>query len=162
MSFATSKPITRIAIIGVGQVGGAAAYALTLSSIAREILLVDVDVGLRDSQVRDLSDAAYSNRRNTRVRAATYQEAGQCEIVVITAGSKYPKGKTTHGKDSRTMVIPVYMYFLQGDSAHITSWRSRGDEHPTHVPQYCDCPQCNRRNDALQIRYHLVACGKPR
>lgn len=93
MSSGNTQPISRIAIIGVGQVGGAAAYALILGSVASELLLVDIKVTLRDSQVRDLTDVAYSCNSKTRVRAATHHEAGQCDIVVITAGSKYSIGK---------------------------------------------------------------------
>lgn len=93
MSSQTTKPLSRIAIIGVGQVGSAAAYALILGSIASELLLVDVKVDLRDGQVRDLADVAYSSNSGTRVRAATYHEAGQCDIVVITAGSRSSLGK---------------------------------------------------------------------
>lgn len=88
MSTIGSKPFSRIAVIGVGEVGGAAAFALIISSIARELLLVDINTTLRDGQVRDLSDVAYSSNSVTRVRAATHHEAGQCDIVVITAGSK--------------------------------------------------------------------------
>lgn len=87
-----AKPASRIAIVGVGQVGAAAANALILSSVASELLLVDVDVTLRDGQVRDLSDVAYSINSGTRVRAATHHEAGQCDVVVITAGSKWSIG----------------------------------------------------------------------
>jgi L-lactate dehydrogenase len=88
----SGKAITRIAIIGVGQVGAAAAYALILSSIASELLLVDIKIDLRDGQVRDLSDVSYSCNSGTRVRAATHHEASQCDIVVITAGSKSYRG----------------------------------------------------------------------
>ncbi|KAL5344864.1 hypothetical protein ACLOAV_010261 [Pseudogymnoascus australis] len=94
MPSGNTKPIFRIAIVGVGQVGAAAAYALILGSVASELLLVDVKVDLRDGQVRDLSDVAYSRNSGTRVRAATHHEAGQCDIVVITAGSKYSIGQT--------------------------------------------------------------------
>jgi len=89
-----TKPFSRIAIVGVGQVGAAAAYALILGSVASELLLVDVKVDLRDAQVHDLSDVAYAIDRGTRVRAATHHEAGQCDVVVITAGSKYSLGET--------------------------------------------------------------------
>ncbi|KAH8902823.1 lactate dehydrogenase [Coniochaeta sp. PMI_546] len=95
MSSETTKPVSRIAIVGVGQVGGAAAYALVLGSIANELLLVDIKIDLRDAQIRDLSDVAYSSNSNTRVRAATYHEAGQCDIIVITAGSKHYLGGTS-------------------------------------------------------------------
>jgi hypothetical protein len=86
--------LARIAIIGVGQVGAAAAYAIILQGlIASELLLVDVKIDLRDAQVRDLSDVAYSVGSGTRVRAATHHEAGQCDMVVITAGSKCSPGR---------------------------------------------------------------------
>jgi L-lactate dehydrogenase len=86
-------PESRIAIIGVGQVGAAAAYALIKSSIANELLLVDKNVSLRDGQICDLSDAAYSCNSRTKVRAADYLEAGQCDIIVIAAGSRHTIGK---------------------------------------------------------------------
>ncbi|KFA70151.1 hypothetical protein S40285_06616 [Stachybotrys chlorohalonatus IBT 40285] len=85
----------RIAIVGVGQVGGAAAFALTLSSFADQLLLVDVDPKLRDAQVRDVSDAAYSSNSRTLVRAGTCREASQCDIIIITVGSKFALGQTT-------------------------------------------------------------------
>ena len=93
MSSRSTQPVSQIAIIGVGQVGAAAAYALIIRSIAKELLLVDTKVSFRDAQVRDLSDVAYSCNSNTRVRGATYREASQCDIVVITAGSKHSVGK---------------------------------------------------------------------
>lgn len=89
----STKPDSQIAIVGVGQVGAAAAYALILGSVACELLLVDIKVDLRDGQVLDLLDVAYSRNSRTRVRAATFEEASQCDIVVITAGSKYATGK---------------------------------------------------------------------
>ncbi|RDW93839.1 lactate/malate dehydrogenase family protein [Aspergillus mulundensis] len=92
---ARTAPVSRIAIVGVGQVGGAVAYALILGSVASELLLVDVKADLRDCQVRDLSDVVYSHNSSTRVRSATYDEAGQCDIVVVTAGSKYSPGETS-------------------------------------------------------------------
>jgi L-lactate dehydrogenase len=84
---------SRIAIVGVGEVGAAAAYALLRGSLYGELLLVDVKVDFRDGQVRDLSDATYCENSSTCVRAGTYKEAGQCDIVVITAGSKRTIGK---------------------------------------------------------------------
>jgi L-lactate dehydrogenase len=88
-----NKSGSKIAIIGVGQVGGAAAFALTLASTAGELLLVDTNTIRRDGQVRDVSDAAYTCNSTTSVRAATHHEAGQCDIVIITVGSKCTLGK---------------------------------------------------------------------
>jgi len=83
------RPARSIAIIAVGQGGSAAAYSLILGSVASDLFLVDNRSEWRDGQVRDLSDVAYAIGSRTRVRAATHQEARQCDIIVITAGSKY-------------------------------------------------------------------------
>jgi L-lactate dehydrogenase len=56
---------------------------------------------LRNGQVHDLSDVAYATGGGMRVRAATHHEAGQCDIVVITAGSKYGLGKTLDSKKKK-------------------------------------------------------------
>jgi len=100
-----TNPTARIAIVGVGQVGAAAACALILGSVAGELLLVDVKTDWRDAQVRDLSDVAYSINSGTRVRAATHHEAGQCDMVVITAGSKWSIGETNVQHTQRNVSI---------------------------------------------------------
>lgn len=92
MPYKSNRLTSRIAIVGVGDVGAATAYALILGSTAGELLLVDVKENLRDGQVLDLSDAAHRGNTSTHVRAGTYQEAGQCDIVVVTAGAKQKKG----------------------------------------------------------------------
>ncbi|KAJ6028030.1 hypothetical protein N7540_003606 [Penicillium herquei] len=91
----STKPVSKIAIIGVGQVGAAAAYALILGNITSEILLVDIKLELRDAQVRDLSDVAYRCNNGTRVLPATSRDASQCDIVIVTAGSKHSRGETS-------------------------------------------------------------------
>lgn len=95
MSFPNANSSNRVAIIGAGQVGTAAAFALILNSVADEVLIVDIKTKLRDSQVQDLSDVSSCRNGKTRVRAATYREASQCDIVVITAGSYCPIGNVS-------------------------------------------------------------------
>ncbi|CAF3520834.1 unnamed protein product [Fusarium graminearum] len=92
---------SRVAIVGVGEVGGAVAYNLTLNSMASELLLVDLDPSARNAQIEDLSDVTYSTNSSTRVRSATYHEAAQCDLVVITAASKHMLGQTTIDYTSR-------------------------------------------------------------
>jgi L-lactate dehydrogenase len=86
------KLTSHIAILGAGSVGSAIAYALILNPIAGDILLVDPQEEMRDAQVKDLSDATFHGSTECRVRAGTHKEAGQCDIVVITAGAKQKKG----------------------------------------------------------------------
>jgi len=82
---------TTIAVIGCGDVGATLAYTLILQSICTEVLLVDPKASLLDGQVRDLSDAT---SRSTKVRAGTHQEAGQADIIVVTAGAKQKTGES--------------------------------------------------------------------
>jgi L-lactate dehydrogenase len=84
---------SRIAILGSGEVGSTIAYSLILNPVAGEILLVDPKEEVRDAQVQDLSDATFHGDTSTLVRAGTHKEAGQCDIVIITAGAAQKKGK---------------------------------------------------------------------
>jgi len=96
----TATPASnRVAVVGAGQVGGAAAYALVMENLVGELLLVDNKPDLRDAQVRDLGDVAYACGSATRVHAAGYHEAGQCKLIIITAGTSHHVGRFSHGQD---------------------------------------------------------------
>jgi L-lactate dehydrogenase len=86
---------TTIAIIGAGDVGSTLAYTLIQNPICTEVLLVDPKTELLEAQVRDLGDATYGGRSATRVRAGTHKEAGQADIVVVTAGAKQKTGTSS-------------------------------------------------------------------
>jgi lactate/malate dehydrogenase, NAD binding domain len=92
MPFQSNRLTSSIAVVGVGDVGAAAAYALILGNVAGEVLLVDIKESFRDGQVLDLSDATYRGNTSTHVRAGNFKEAGQCDIVVVTAGAKQKPG----------------------------------------------------------------------
>jgi L-lactate dehydrogenase len=89
-----NRSTTRIAIVGAGDVGAAAAYSLILNPVAGEILLVDPKTEYRDGQVLDLSDATYRGHTSPRVRSGTHKEAGQCDVIVMTAGAKQRQGES--------------------------------------------------------------------
>ncbi|EUC45299.1 hypothetical protein COCMIDRAFT_95997 [Bipolaris oryzae ATCC 44560] len=96
---------TTIAILGCGDVGSTLAYTLILQPICSEFLLVDLKHSLLEAQVRDLSDATYRGGSGVRVRAATHAEAGQADIVVITAGAKQKPGESRLSLLSRNLHI---------------------------------------------------------
>jgi L-lactate dehydrogenase len=83
---------SRIAVIGCGEVGAHTAFALLLLSVCGEILILEKNADKRDAQVRDLNNAACRGGSRTRVRVGTYKEASQCDIIIITAGSKKAAG----------------------------------------------------------------------
>jgi L-lactate dehydrogenase len=87
----------RIAIIGAGNVGATAAYALMLRALFREIILIDSDMALAAAQAADIADAG-GLARPAIVRSGDYQDAASARIVVITAGA------ATHGDESRLSV----------------------------------------------------------
>lgn len=82
----------KLAIIGAGSVGAAICYAALLKKVASEILLVDVDTARCEAQVLDISDAAFLSE--TKVSVGNFKEAGQSDIIVITAGAKQRPGET--------------------------------------------------------------------
>ncbi|KAI5208009.1 L-lactate dehydrogenase [Aureobasidium subglaciale] len=96
---------SRIAILGSGEVGSTIAYSLILNPVAGEILLVDPKEEVRDAQVQDLSDATFHGDTTTQVRAGTHKEAGQCDIIVITAGAAQKKGESRTDLVGRNLKI---------------------------------------------------------
>lgn len=87
---------SKVAVIGAGSVGATISYAIMLRDIASELLLVDVVPQVVEGQTLDLSDANMLS--STKVRGATNKEAGQADIIIITAGAKQKPG------ESRTQV----------------------------------------------------------
>jgi L-lactate dehydrogenase len=83
---------TSIAVLGCGDVGATLAYTLVLNPICHDIIMVDPKTALLEAQVRDLNDATYRGNTGTKVRAGTHKDAGQADIIVITAGAKQKPG----------------------------------------------------------------------
>jgi L-lactate dehydrogenase len=83
----------KIAIIGAGVVGSTTAYTLMLRNIAAEIILIDIqDIKCR-GEVEDLSDTL-SFSTTSKVSMGTLQQAGQADIVIITAGIAQKPGQS--------------------------------------------------------------------
>jgi len=80
------------------------------NQVTSEILLVDPKTELRDAQVQDLSDATYHGNTSTRVRAAEHAEAGQCDIIIVTAGAAQKKGELLQPPFCSTQLI-TYLTF---------------------------------------------------
>lgn len=81
-----------IAIIGAGSVGSAIAQSLLLRRVVADIVLVDIDTELCQAQVQDLSDASHLS--DVRIRQGNHADAGQADIIIISAGAKQRPGDT--------------------------------------------------------------------
>lgn len=96
MSTSSEKLTSSIAIIGAGDVGASIAYSLLLNPVAHDVILVDLKEDLLEAQVRDLGDATFRGNAGVRVKKGTFEEAGQADVIVITAGAKQKKGESGH------------------------------------------------------------------
>ena len=78
----------RVCIIGCGNVGMAAAYALIQSSFVRELVLVGREDEKVEGEVMDLEHAAAVPMRSpVTITKGSYVDAAQSSIVVIAAGA---------------------------------------------------------------------------
>jgi len=84
---------SKIAVIGAGNVGATTAYALLLSNVTGEVILVDINEERCKGEVLDLSDALPFCEAS-KVRSGTAQDAGQADIIVITAGTPQVPGQS--------------------------------------------------------------------
>jgi len=94
MHSSQDKLTSSIAVIGAGDVGASIAYSLLLNPVAHDVILVDLKEELLEAQVRDLGDATFRGNAGVRVKKGTFEEAGQADVIVITAGAKQKKGKS--------------------------------------------------------------------
>jgi L-lactate dehydrogenase len=84
---------TRVAVVGAGNVGSTFAYALLLSGVAAEIVLVDRDASRGEGEAMDLAHAV-PLARPARVWAGGPEECAGAAVTVITAGATQKDGET--------------------------------------------------------------------
>lgn len=82
----SGRPAARVAIVGVGNVGATFAYALLLSGLAAEIVLIDVNRGRAEGEAMDLNHAV-PFAHPTRIWAGEYADCAGAAVTVITAGA---------------------------------------------------------------------------
>ncbi len=81
----TCAGIPRVAIVGAGYVGSTTAYALLMSGMAAEIVLIDRDPRRAEGHVQDLRDAEVVSH-GTRVFAGEFADCCAAEVTIITTG----------------------------------------------------------------------------
>ena len=83
----------KVGIIGAGNVGTRAAYAMMMRGLARQIVIVDIDRQRAEGEVMDLSHGA-PYVPAVEIIAADYSGLAGADIVVITAGRNQKPGQT--------------------------------------------------------------------
>ena len=84
---------TKIAIVGVGLVGSTYAYALLLSGLAAEIVLIDVNHERAEGEAMDLNHTV-PFAHPTKICAGSYSDCEGATITVIAAGTNQKEGET--------------------------------------------------------------------
>ena len=83
----------KIAIVGAGNVGSTFAFALMISGLAREIVLIDKNESLANGECMDLNHGL-SFTHPTKIYAAGFEACEDADIVVITAGTNQKPNET--------------------------------------------------------------------
>jgi L-lactate dehydrogenase len=84
---------TKVAVVGAGNVGTSFAFALLLSGLASEIVLVDANENKVRGEAMDLNHAV-PLVTPTRITPGTYADCKGAAVTVITAGSAQRPGET--------------------------------------------------------------------
>jgi L-lactate dehydrogenase len=92
MSSSDRKPI-RVAVVGTGNVGSTFAYALLLSGLAAEIVLIDVNRAKAEGEAMDLNHTEPFTHP-TRIWAGDYPDCAGAAVTVIAAGANQKPGET--------------------------------------------------------------------
>jgi len=83
----------KIGIIGCGMVGSTSAYALVMSGVGREIVLVDLNAARAEAEANDLFHAV-PFAHPLVVRAGAYEDLTGARVVVIAGGVAQRPGES--------------------------------------------------------------------
>ncbi|MHB8158741.1 MAG: lactate/malate family dehydrogenase, partial [Desulfocucumaceae bacterium] len=83
----------KIAVVGSGSVGSASAYALMISGLVSEIVMVDIDKKKAEGEAMDLAHGA-SFISPINIYAGSYEDCRDADIIVFSAGANQKPGQT--------------------------------------------------------------------
>jgi L-lactate dehydrogenase len=88
-----SKTNGKVAVVGVGSVGAATAFALASSGVANELVLVDIDEAKAEGERMDLSHGAYFTPP-VDITTGDYADCHDADVVVVSAGTNQRPGES--------------------------------------------------------------------
>ena len=83
----------RVAVVGAGHVGATFAYALLLSGLASEIVLIDTNRAKAEGEAMDLNHTVPFTHP-TRIWAGDYPDCAGAAVTVLAAGASQKPGET--------------------------------------------------------------------
>jgi len=88
-----SQKKIKVAVLGTGNVGATTAYALTLSGLCNEIVLVDINKAKAEADALDLAQCS-ACVPSVKVSSGEYSDVAGSDIVVVTFGMGRKPGQT--------------------------------------------------------------------
>lgn len=83
----------KIAVVGVGSVGASVAYAILISGLVNEIVLVDTDKKRTEGEAMDLSHGA-AFVKPIKITVGEYEDCRDADIIIFTAGAGQKPGES--------------------------------------------------------------------
>ncbi|MGV3076373.1 L-lactate dehydrogenase [Clostridium baratii] len=111
---------TKVAIVGTGLVGSSTAFSLVTQGVCDEVLMIDINKEKALGEAMDLNHSIEYLNRNTKVRVASYEDCGDVDIIVITAGAPPKPGQTRldtldlSAKITESIVTPIMKSGFKG------------------------------------------------
>ncbi len=78
----------KVAILGAGRVGAAAAYRLAAGELCGELVLVDLDQDKAWAEAADIQDAVSACGGKTQVRAGSYYDCADAALCVLAVAAR--------------------------------------------------------------------------
>ncbi|MEN8252905.1 MAG: L-lactate dehydrogenase [Patescibacteria group bacterium] len=95
----------KISIVGCGKVGMTAAYAITLSGLANELVLVSRDKDRIDGEELDLEHGSMFLKHLEVIASNDYRDIKNSDVVVVTAGAAQKPGETRLDLTQKNLAI---------------------------------------------------------
>jgi len=89
-----SRRVNRVALIGTGFVGSSYAFALLNQGITEELVLIDLNKEKAEGDAMDLNHGLPFSPSRTKIWYGSYQDCGEADLIVITAGANQKPGET--------------------------------------------------------------------
>lgn len=88
--------MSKVSVIGVGNVGSTGANLIALDRIADEVIMLDVKPGIAEGKAMDMNQTAQLLGFNVRLKGVTndYKATEDSDVVVITSGVPRKPGMT--------------------------------------------------------------------
>lgn len=88
--------MSKVTVVGAGNVGATAANVLAINEVANEVVLIDIKEGLAEGKAMDIMQTAQLIGFDTVVKGVTndYAQTADSDVVVITSGLPRKPGMT--------------------------------------------------------------------